>query len=110
MLVCFSSRRLHTRYWRDWSSDVCSSDLLLRAVAALHPDLPVVGAPPRVVGVELGAVRPGPLIPQRFGPREQVGGRRSGEPRGGKGRNSPWQTDAYKKKARQASRCIIIKK
>src|SRR5215203_6763209 len=31
-LVCmifffFSSRRRHTRYWRDWSSDVCSSDL-----------------------------------------------------------------------------------
>src|SRR5919112_3164482 len=29
--VCFfffSSRRRHTRYWRDWSSDVCSSDLL----------------------------------------------------------------------------------
>ena len=24
----FSSRRRHTRYWRDWSSDVCSSDLL----------------------------------------------------------------------------------
>src|SRR3712207_4942643 len=30
MMVCFffSSRRRHTRYWRDWSSDVCSSDLL----------------------------------------------------------------------------------
>src|SRR5476651_1803510 len=29
----FSSRRRHTRYWRDWSSDVCSSDLhrLLRS-------------------------------------------------------------------------------
>src|SRR3712207_9566687 len=30
MLICFfffSSRRRHTRYWRDWSSDVCSSDL-----------------------------------------------------------------------------------
>src|SRR3712207_8708122 len=29
-IVCmffFSSRRRHTRYWRDWSSDVCSSDL-----------------------------------------------------------------------------------
>src|SRR3712207_333604 len=26
--VFFSSRRRHTRYWRDWSSDVCSSDLL----------------------------------------------------------------------------------
>src|SRR5258707_2749841 len=27
--VFFSSRRRHTRYWRDWSSDVCSSDLAL---------------------------------------------------------------------------------
>src|SRR5258707_9654853 len=27
-LVFFSSRRRHTRYWRDWSSDVCSSDLI----------------------------------------------------------------------------------
>src|SRR3712207_8499323 len=26
----FSSRRRHTRYWRDWSSDVCSSDLDLQ--------------------------------------------------------------------------------
>src|SRR5882757_6575420 len=26
----FSSRRRHTRYWRDWSSDVCSSDLSCR--------------------------------------------------------------------------------
>src|SRR5215203_6353017 len=28
----FSSRRRHTRYWRDWSSDVCSSDLRLELV------------------------------------------------------------------------------
>src|SRR3712207_9541378 len=27
-LFFFSSRRRHTRYWRDWSSDVCSSDLV----------------------------------------------------------------------------------
>src|SRR3712207_1604638 len=30
VILCFfffSSRRRHTRYWRDWSSDVCSSDL-----------------------------------------------------------------------------------
>src|SRR3712207_7385422 len=29
-MICFffSSRRRHTRYWRDWSSDVCSSDLM----------------------------------------------------------------------------------
>src|SRR3712207_6123920 len=29
----FSSRRRHTRYWRDWSSDVCSSDLRGRGPA-----------------------------------------------------------------------------
>src|SRR3712207_8863365 len=29
LLFFFSSRRRHTRYWRDWSSDVCSSDLLM---------------------------------------------------------------------------------
>src|SRR3712207_6828398 len=27
VIFFFSSRRRHTRYWRDWSSDVCSSDL-----------------------------------------------------------------------------------
>src|SRR3712207_6707265 len=35
----FSSRRRHTRYWRDWSSDVCSSDLcavLEERIAALE--------------------------------------------------------------------------
>src|SRR5207245_7514302 len=30
----FSSRRRHTRCYRDWSSDVCSSDLLDRVPAA----------------------------------------------------------------------------
>src|SRR3712207_9197516 len=30
MIYFFSSRRRHTRYWRDWSSDVCSSDLIFR--------------------------------------------------------------------------------
>src|SRR5215203_149450 len=29
----FSSRRRHTRYWRDWSSDVCSSDLAVPLVS-----------------------------------------------------------------------------
>src|SRR3712207_6965393 len=37
-LFFFSSRRRHTRYWRDWSSDVCSSDLahLARQLAFQH--------------------------------------------------------------------------
>src|SRR5699024_11383416 len=38
---CFSSRRRHTRSKRDWSSDVCSSDLLgAFDLDALPPDLP----------------------------------------------------------------------
>src|SRR6266704_4647158 len=32
----FSSRRRHTRSKRDWSSDVCSSDLTLRRLLAGH--------------------------------------------------------------------------
>src|SRR5215203_766288 len=32
----FSSRRRHTRYWRDWSSDVCSSDLVTFENGAHH--------------------------------------------------------------------------
>src|SRR4051812_49821377 len=33
----FSSRRRHTRLTCDWSSDVCSSDLLLARAQALQP-------------------------------------------------------------------------
>src|SRR5438445_8740476 len=33
LVFFFSSRRRHTRYWRDWSSDVCSSDLNLGSAA-----------------------------------------------------------------------------
>src|SRR5258707_5886106 len=40
----FSSRRRHTRYWRDWSSDVCSSDLSYTQTTAqaLNPSLKAV--------------------------------------------------------------------
>src|SRR5438445_9585491 len=41
----FSSRRRHTRYWRDWSSDVCSSDLLARQEGRRDP-----GDPPAAQG------------------------------------------------------------
>src|SRR2546422_3452015 len=37
----FSSRRRHTRCSRDWSSDVCSSDLSLTASAELAKSYPV---------------------------------------------------------------------
>src|SRR6478752_4018994 len=46
----FSSRRRHTRCSRDWSSDVCSSDLgdiggPLREIANAHPDT-IIGSYP----------------------------------------------------------------
>src|SRR3712207_8033706 len=40
----FSSRRRHTRYWRDWSSDVCSSDLGVGFLNAAFGVGTIVGA------------------------------------------------------------------
>src|SRR5215217_3073494 len=58
----FSSRRRHTRYWRDWSSDVCSSDLeiaerglqLLLRRLELAGQLRVEVAPPVDIADEIG--------------------------------------------------------
>src|SRR5690606_40105245 len=36
LLFFFSSRRRHTRFSRDWSSDVCSSDLVLGQATEAH--------------------------------------------------------------------------
>src|SRR3712207_7380416 len=73
----FSSRRRHTRYWRDWSSDVCSSDLAdprVSRVASLvdvDPRLTLPqyqlmyaapgGPPDRFVATSLGATTKGDL-------------------------------------------------
>src|SRR3712207_7020981 len=40
----FKSRRLHTMYWRDWSSDVCSSDLRRGVAGSLRRPLRGGGA------------------------------------------------------------------
>src|SRR3712207_8552576 len=54
----FSSRRRHTRYWRDWSSDVCSSDL--DDLAALVGQLVALGVGEGLrAGVELHDVADG---------------------------------------------------
>src|SRR5690606_39489790 len=39
--IFFSSRRRHTRFSRDWSSDVCSSDLLMGMGMAWNNSLAV---------------------------------------------------------------------
>src|SRR3712207_8532470 len=54
-ILFFSSIRRHTRYWHDWSSDVCSSDLLAR--------------PDGAGGWELSVVRRGRLVSAGVAPR-----------------------------------------
>src|SRR6266542_4589418 len=42
MFFFFSSRRRHTRCYRDWSSDVCSSDLQSRSMPAIIGESPAI--------------------------------------------------------------------
>src|SRR3712207_7525654 len=62
MCFFFSSRRRHTRYWRYWSSDVCSSDLILQ----LCEQAGVLDGDDRLVGERLQQpdllVGEGPLL------------------------------------------------
>src|SRR5258707_7941518 len=59
----FSSRRRHTRYWRDWSSDVCSSDLKQKTAYEILADWSsdvcssdlAIAQQPLVTGAVLGA-------------------------------------------------------
>src|SRR3712207_7641595 len=51
----FSSRRRHTRYWRDWSSDVCSSDLV-ECAAATDPTAELSAALERCPAIQDVAV------------------------------------------------------
>src|SRR5690606_40675311 len=90
----FSSRRRHTRFSRDWSSDVCSSDLAsVRATtgsARQLGDLACVEvAPVRVLrwwGSGLGATIVG-----------ATGRARSEERRVGKECRARWAADHYRK-------------
>src|SRR5687768_17698736 len=83
----FSSRRRHTRCSRDWSSDVCSSDLDAGLEVAVH-------GVDEVVAVELG-VEPQRAAAQQarqqlVPPRADAEGLRSEERRVGKECRSRW--------------------
>src|SRR3712207_7226744 len=86
----FSSRRRHTRYWRDWSSDVCSSDLRhggrddeRRRHGRRPPGGGELAMAKQVVGLKIGAS-------QLAAARLSVNGSRSEERRVGKECRSRW--------------------
>src|SRR6266498_3963840 len=71
MFFFFSSRRRHTRCGRDWSSDVCSSDLRQEDEAAVLEQSRVRGDEGLVVGArEPPEVRPDLLRDLAEGDRE----------------------------------------
>src|SRR5437762_4834850 len=83
----FSSRRRHTRYIGDWSSDVCSSDLfLLRTTKGKPTEGMVLGA-----GLTLSEVAEDRSI------QEAYPAVRSEERRVGKECRSRWSPDPRKK-------------
>src|SRR3712207_9429416 len=92
----FSSRRRHTRYWRDWSSDVCSSDLG-------KTNTPEFGAGSQTFNPVFGPTR------NPYDPTKTCGGRspgaaralRSGKRRVGEERRSRGGADTLKKKKKK---------
>src|SRR3712207_8454630 len=93
----FSSRRRHTRYWRDWSSDVCSSDLHLGQLPHLLGDaLWVHAAEATVGGYSLLNAAEELDQWQVVSPRQGIP--RSEERRVGKECRSRWSPDHLKKK------------
>src|SRR3712207_7240974 len=86
----FSSRRRHTRYWRDWSSDVCSSDLFW-IVPAVVVVLALVGLGVVAYGV-VGAFtrlgREAAALDREMRPVLRSGERRVGEE--GRSRGAPY--------------------
>src|SRR6266704_3719140 len=59
----FSSRRRHTRSKRDWSSDVCSSDLVDIMVDSVPPSLPHIRAG-KVRALAVTSARRVPQLPE----------------------------------------------
>src|SRR5690606_39359427 len=54
-LLFFSSRRRHTRFSRDWSSDVCSSDLINKVKSARDSDTLLIGEDMQKIDYTLSA-------------------------------------------------------
>src|SRR5207253_8359497 len=72
----FSSRRRHTRWPRDWSSDVCSSDLQSRFVGRALDRLLALGPTAQVLGRAVIGLEPGETQMRRILDETRQGERR----------------------------------
>src|SRR5207253_10118873 len=95
-LFFFSSRRRHTRWPRDWSSDVCSSDLSGPALLAAGPLASQAKPNPAAAAKPDSAKRDSVAAP---GLVREV---RSEERRVGKEWGARWATDGQRKERQQA--------
>src|SRR5437762_7222195 len=91
----FSSRRRHTRYIGDWSSDVCSSDLTCGVAIYLGAFLTQIGLPGGTTGAILLMIAIDVAVASWFA--------RSEERRVGKGCRRRWLGQARKEKPGQGS-------
>src|SRR5438876_12068707 len=85
----FSSRRRHTRWTGDWSSDVCSSDLVTASDVRMNPYTPHGWRPTSVV------TQPAISATTESGPAAT----RSEERRGGKEGRSRWSASRQERRA-----------
>src|SRR5256885_12818094 len=106
LLFFFSSRRRHTRLQGDWSSDVCSSDLLALVAAWLaefggRP----LAEPPRIAWQSPARLSDAAPIEARADDLSTAGEpARSGERRVGEEGRSRWAPDHLKKKEKKTQR------
>src|SRR5260370_42083260 len=92
MLFFFSSRRRHTRFKCDWSSDVCSSDLMFtNSGFAKTNSHPIPGMPQTVLISEKAKWR---SEERRVGKSVDLGGRRIIKK---KKRKDKWGTDSQQR-------------
>src|SRR3712207_8102096 len=87
LVFFFSSRRRHTRYWRDWSSDVC---LPIYKYNKVDVPLPGRNSTDRISEL-IACISPGGLVLQLIVRKKQIANRvRSEERRVGKECRSRW--------------------
>src|SRR3712207_8223066 len=97
LVFFFSSRRRHTRYWRDWSSDVCSSDLAGKSLIARF-DGGQLSSDGGLLALREVERRLGSALPIASPPASTTHAPRSEERRVGKECRSRWSPYHLKKK------------